>query len=84
MKICLSNQGWTSPDIGINANEPSYHWKAYIGCRYGGAGRCAHGDTHEDEDKEVIETGSVDFKELRKIVWNVKFLRKTSYFLNFG
>lgn len=34
----------------------------------GGAGRCAHDDTHEDEDKELIETGSVALKELQKIV----------------
>ena len=49
----------------------------------GGAGRCAHDDTHEDEDKELIETGSVALKELRKIVWDVNFLRKIPYFFIF-
>ena len=48
----------------------------------GGGGRCAHDNTHEDEDKELIETGSVALKELRKSVCDVKFLRKIPYFLN--
>ena len=40
-------------------------------------------NTHEDGDKELTETGSVALKELRKIVWDVKFVRKIPYFLNF-
>ena len=43
-------------------------------------GRCARDDTHEDEDKELIETGSVALKELRKTVCDVKFFKKTPYF----
>ena len=39
--------------------------------------------THENRDKELTETGSVALKELRKIVWDVKFVRKIPYFLNF-
>ena len=40
-------------------------------------------NTHEDGDKDLIEASCVVLKELQKIVWDVKFVRKIPYFLNF-
>ena len=40
-------------------------------------------NTREDGDKDLIEASCVVLKELQKIVWDVKFVRKIPYFLNF-
>ena len=49
----------------------------------GGTGQCDHGANHKDSAKEFIAVGSVALKELRKVVWDARFLKKIPHFLNF-
>ena len=49
----------------------------------GGIGQCDHGADYKDSGKELIAVGSVALKEVRKIVWDARFLKKIPYFLNF-
>ena len=48
-----------------------------------GTGQCDHGVDHEDSGKELFAVGSVALKDLRKVVWDTRFLKKIPYFLNF-